>query len=290
MIKKAFLALLTSVSLITYAQDTEEELDSVESTEETTSEFKPAAGEVSIDFTANNLFKFFNNSPVFSLSDDAQGFGGGIRARYFVTPDIAARTNIITEYTYYSAFPLTSDPLGNGNDGVDEANEIDGISGFHKQKYSHFSISIGAEKHFSGTKRLDTYAGAEFVFDKVSISEKLENMTKGGTYSEGYQAEADGAYLNQEYINLSNFSNIRNAAGTAIGARLLVGADYYVFPKVYLGAELGLSIMQKWVEDYKMMEVIPETSTEIVKTVSNRGNAVNIGQDVNAQFRLGFRL
>lgn len=313
MIKKTFFVLFACLSLMTFAQENvkEEKPKKKEKKEKAekrvkpekpakpisdnddasaSESIKPQSGEISIDFTANNLFKLFgSNSDLFTLSDDAQGFGGGIRFRYFLAPEHAIRVNFITDQSYYSGFPLISDPLGNGS-GDDELNEKDGMSGILQQNYCHYQISIGFEKHFEGTKRLDTYAGGELMFDFVSINESYKNITQDHTYLEGYVAEVSGGSLGQEYIVFDGSDAIRGAPGMGAGIRLFVGADYYVFQKIYLGAELGAGVIQKWISDYTLKEITPANSNEIIKTITDRGQTFNVAQDITAQFRVGFRL
>jgi len=313
MIKKTFIILLTGLSMLSYAQEptgaestasdkTKKEKKVKEKKEKApkpekpakapkpqkeakdVGEFKPEAGDISIDFTANNLFKIGENSNQFGLSDDAQGFGGGIRARYFLFPEGAIRVNFTTDMRNYSGYPLVSDPA----DGVSEGDAL-GIT--HEQKYNHFSISLGYEYHFEGTDRLDTYAGGEFLYDKVTIEEEFKNgkpIAGAGGYEvdPGYYAKAKGGTVegNKE-IDLSRPSEVWDAAGTGIGLRVMAGADFYVFQKVYIGAELGFALMQKHIADFEFTE-----STGNVYKTTNRGKSFNMGQDVTGQFRVGFRL
>jgi len=305
MIKRTFLVLFACVSIYAYAQEDvkekkpkrerkekpakEKKADS-EDGEESSDSFKPQSGEISIDFTANNLLEMFGGGEdLFKLSDEAEGFGGGIRFRYFISPNQAVRVNFITDQSYYSGFPLISDPLGSNNE-TDELNEKDGMSGFLEQNYSHYRISLGFEKHMEGTKRLDTYIGCEAVFDYVSMTESYRNITQYRTYKEGYVAKVEGGSLGEEYITFDNAKDLKAAPGMGVGLRLCVGADYYILKKIYLGAELGAGAINKWVADYQLKEITPENSSEVIKTISDRGQSFNVTQDITAQFRLGFRL
>jgi hypothetical protein len=304
MIKRAFLVLFTGVSIFATAQTATQENSAASTpastettTTTTTSAFKPKAGDISVDFTlinasSNALSKGGSViNTVFDLADDnGNGFGGGLRFRYFLASDLAIRANVIVDLYSHSEFPIESDPL-------DGLSEEDAASGYHKTKNNHFNVSLGAEKHFKGTKRLDTYAGGELMYNKVSISENFYNMSYNTTtskydYDQGYKADATGAKLNEQYSNYD--------AGNAIGLRLLVGSDFYIAPKIYVGVELGWSLMYKWVDDYKATIIDPDGGTadtngnrkSITKviTTKDRGTTFNTKSDITGQFRIGFRL
>jgi hypothetical protein len=305
MIKKSFLLLFTGFSMLALAQETPDAEPSSRKKEraekpakevkapkpekpakevsEQTSAFKPEAGDISVDFTGNDIFKIMNRGQdEFSFSDEAQGFGGGIRLRYFTNPGFAFRLNFSTELTSLSEFPIAKDPL----DGLDKQ---DGARGSHEQTIQFYSVSLGGEKHFDGTERLDTYLGAELMFSYTSKEERFNNIDENGNYVEGYRVATTGGFFNQETINISDRSAIRQAPGIGLGARVFTGADFYVFPKVYLGVELGVACTQKWIEDYRLNKVDPSTGTNSMRTVGDRGDIFNISQDINGQFRLGFR-
>ncbi|MDB5273702.1 MAG: hypothetical protein JWO58_2069 [Chitinophagaceae bacterium] len=77
------------------------------------------------------------------------------------------------------------------------------------------AIAIGYEKHFSGAERLSTYAGADLLLGIAGSK---------ASYNDGN----------------NTFSGKQSTFG--IGLRAVTGFDYYIIPKVYLGAELGLGI------------------------------------------------
>ncbi len=312
MIKKTFLLLFTGFSILALAQENpdgetaskkkekvekpakaekppkpekaEKTAKSEKEVKEQTSEFKPEAGDISVDFTGNNIFKLMDwGQNEFEMSDEAQGFGGGMRLRFFVSPGFATRVNLTTEMTSLSEYPIPSDPL-NGLD------KHDGARGSHEQTIQYYSVSLGAEKHFEGTNRLDTYAGAELMFSYTSQEERFNNIDANGAFVEGYRASSTGGFISKESVDLTDKDAIRHAAGIGVGARAFVGADFYVFPKIYLGVELGVACTQKWVQDYKLNLIDPTSGTNSQRTVGDRGDIFNISQDINGQFRLGFRL
>ena len=75
-----------------------------------------------------------------------------------------------------------------------------------------FDLGLGIEKHFRGTRRLSPYVGADLNLSLLNAD------TNGG-----------GIHMGQR-------------DGHAVGLNLLLGADCYVLPKIYVGAEAGLGL------------------------------------------------
>jgi hypothetical protein len=109
--------------------------------------------------------------------------------------------------------------------------------------------SYGQEKHFAGAERLSTYIGWDAMLGIYSLSN-----TNAGIKS-----------------SQTNFG---------IGGQVVSGFDYYVLPKIYLGAELsyGLGIISAGA-----------TNVGAGKT-SNGGSAISLQPNLGAILRLGYRL
>lgn len=76
-------------------------------------------------------------------------------------------------------------------------------------KDNSFNVGVGLEKHFTGTERLSPYVGAEVGY--------------------GYQYQKSSP-------------SAAKADANSFKAALLVGADYYILPKVYVGLEGGYGL------------------------------------------------
>ena len=89
-----------------------------------------------------------------------------------------------------------------------------------KDADTEFSVgaSVGVENHFSGAERLSTYWGYEANLGFVS-----SNGTEGG--------EPIGNPIPAEKSTKFGF-----------GANLFTGFDYYIMPKIYLGAEVSYGL------------------------------------------------
>lgn len=154
--------------------------------------YKPVKGTVTTEVGLNGGL---NNAEV-DLND------GVVKFRYFLKDDIALRAGL---------------GLGSYKD-VDYFN-----GGSETDKNSETNIKLGIEKHFAGTNRLSTYAGAELIF--------------------GFGKEtSDESYDNGDYQNYEQKSS-------GFGLGLFTGADYYIAKKLYLGVEAGLSFMSEKTKD-----------------------------------------
>ena len=86
--------------------------------------------------------------------------------------------------------------------------------GTQTNEMSALAVDAGVEKHFKGTKRLSPYIGVELNFARVDKS-----VNQNGGSRETVDAQMSGI------------------TG-------LIGADYYIAPKVYVGVEGGLVFRQ----------------------------------------------
>lgn len=98
---------------------------------------------------------------------------------------------------------LKNDLALRGSLGLNHLNESTATG---DRKTTEFSLAAGVEKHFKGTRRLSPYVGAELNFKHI------------GQSISGRSTEDTQVY----------------------GASALLGADYYIVPKVYVGLEAGL--------------------------------------------------
>lgn len=128
--------------------------------------------------------------------------GGVVKFRYFLKDDIALRAGLGLNSS------TEENPFTGGNQTIKE---------------SENAVKLGIEKHFAGTNRLSTYAGAELIigFGKDSEENSLDN----------------GDFENQEQKH------------SGFGLGVFTGADYYIAQKVYLGVEAGLTFLTEKTKD-----------------------------------------
>lgn len=217
-------------------------------------EVKPKKGDIVFGTALQSPFA--SGSP-FSLVN------GGLNVRYFAAEGLALRTNL--------NFTRNANRT-NGRDSVflmSGGKEL--VEGFSKKTNSMFDLRLGAEKHFSGTEKLDPYAGADLILGFGSNREKEENF--------------DGSTVMKDYSKKSKQPVL------AFGLGLVVGADYYVLPKLYLGTEFGWSFVYNRVGQKTTTTTSKNgnstTTTETITAGSSNSKA-GAGMTTGA-FRIGFR-
>ncbi len=195
--------------------------------------YKPTTGTVT---TEVGLTGGLNNAN-FNLN------GGALKFRYFLKDDLAVRAGL----------------------GIDNQKEEDivGLSPNQTtftEKQSFNTVKVGIEKHFAGSNRLSTYAGADLV---VGFGKEVED-----------EVEENGDFTKFEQKNSS------------FGFAVFTGADYYIAQKVYLGVEAGLNFLSTKLKD-------GESS---FKNGNNTGSSSNPGEkgsdftsNVFGGIRIGFQ-
>ncbi|NRS89301.1 hypothetical protein HNQ02_002227 [Flavobacterium sp. 7E] len=195
--------------------------------------YKPTEGTVT---TEVSLVGGLNNAN-FNLN------GGALKFRYFLKEDLALRAS-----------------LGIASQKDEVVTGINPNETTTTDKSSSTTFKAGIEKHFAGTNRLSTYAGADLIIGMNKETNEVSIQT--------------GDYNNLE----------QKSSGFGIG--LFTGADYYIAPKVFLGVEAGLSFLSNKVKDaeYTSRTGIVTTSTS---TPGSKGSEITTG--VFGGIRIGFQ-
>jgi hypothetical protein len=149
-----------------------------------------------------------------------------LRFRYFLADDLALRVGL-----NISSRRRTDKFISDNS--VTPAPTPPVTEGERTFKRSLVLLNLGAEKHFAGTDRLDTYVGADLMFAIAGAGEKGENI------SQGANSPTAGASYEIKGATSGGYSQ----AGFGFGLRLVGGADYYIAKKLYLGGEFGWGFM-----------------------------------------------
>lgn len=103
-------------------------------------------------------------------------------------------------------------------------------------------VGIGYEYHFASTGRLDLYVGAEggylgrFYSAKKEMSSNTTNVSTEGTSTSVFTStEFDNLEYKKSNADRTKFNE------NGIYANLFTGIDFYVYRKLYIGAELGVT-------------------------------------------------
>ncbi len=176
-----------------------------------------------------------------------------IRMRYFLTSKDAIRVKVAYELTsgtnyVYSPMDPTLMPFT------------------LKSSSSNLNFGLGYERHFKGTEKLSPYIGAEAGFGTSTLKTEGINTFNGMELSEG-----------------STFLSQNTGAYTIYGG-LVFGADYYIVPHLYIGAELAYGFGYS---NFGNREVYnSNTATTIVNTL---GSGMGFGLQANPGIRIGLK-
>jgi hypothetical protein len=225
-------ASLVALSLFAKAQDA-------------TSEHKPVLGDVTTEFSYGGIF----NNTQLGLAN------GQLKFRYFVADNLAARIGF-----NISSNSKTDHVLGNDDE-----------VGTSTESTSNVGFNLGVEKHFSGSERLSTYAGADLLLQLNSESQKLTDTDYTGS---NYVKGTSGKY---------------KTGSTGLGLRLVTGADYYIVKKVYLGGELGWGFLYTIARDTKVNFKNGSTTIDEVSPAEEGARTFEVKPSVVGAIRLGFR-
>ncbi len=177
-----------------------------------------------------------------------------LRLRYFKSSDMAFRVGLNV-----SSSSTTDVNLGGGTDGTGELED--------KSSEFGFGINLGFEKHWEGTDRLSPYWGAEVGFSSLSTTETAQVNDGTGATVEG---ETTGG-------------------STTFGLNLLLGADFYFSPKIYLGTEVGFGFASTSEGDTETSNGGAANPTDgAAGTTAPGGSSFNLGPNFNSAIRLGF--
>ncbi len=127
----------------------------------------------------------------------------GINGRYFVNADLALVLGL------GAAYNQNIDNFAENTDGTGE-------EGSFTSRSRYTELSLGVQKHFSGTSRLSPFMGADLL------------MGADGSHQEGDDANSSG------YIK--NYSYERDAQALQAGVRATIGFDFWVAKGLYVGA------------------------------------------------------
>ena len=195
-----------------------------------------------------------------------------IRARYFVTENIAVRAELGLGDGMGTPLSSTEEfskwTPGNSTSNVDST---DNPMGTRVVKNFAWNAQVGAEYHLGGTDRISPYFMLGINFGGGSLTETWDE-SDGSSYVEGLDAEVTG--------KMSMF-------GVGVGA----GLDVYIIDNLYVGLELGLNFASYNYKD--MTTTVTNTIAGVSTTTNSAGDNykesyLSTGAG-NAAIRLGWR-
>lgn len=209
--------------------------------------YKQVAGDKSFEVN-------FNPGSIFGSNQGGQFnlFNGGIKYRTFVTDNKAYRIGVNISYYNHVDIFQQSNPAYN-------LLEL-------RSKNTSFSILLtpGIERHFSATKRLSPYVGAQALagYSTTAVKRELQD--------------------NKEVYNVTR----KNYPGSVrVGVGVFAGIDYYFIKKIYLGIELGYGIeYDKYLNTKYTNEKFPDQNYN-----HKNGHSINVSPSLfTRNLRLGW--
>ena len=235
----------------------------VKAQEETKKVYLPEQGEIAIGFDASPVLKYvgnmFNGTSDNSLNNlngapiSANGIEGfkieditpdvSIMAKYMITDNLAVRANVGIQVNSNTINKYVCNDLANILNPLNEEKLID--TRFDSKK--GFIANIGAE-YRKGNNRIQGIFGAGLLIGSNSVKSEFQyanamtslNQTPSSAWGN------NGKYRTLKTVNNNNLF---------IGGAANVGIEYFIIPKVSLGAEVNLSIYSvKESQTYKVTE------------------------------------
>jgi hypothetical protein len=181
----------------------------------------------------------FNPSAIFDASASDMFKMPGIKARYFKSEDVAYRIGF-----NYSLDSCRKTYTGTSSDE------------FYKNRVSTFSIAPGIEKHFKEGK-FSVYLGAELP---ISFNSTKDEWSYINIYDDVVDVESTGGYF-------------------GLGLHAVIGFDYDIFQRLYIGAEFTPGLNYRKYKDSKFDGDV----------VSKGGTSTTFGLSSTSGLRIGFR-
>lgn len=239
----------------------------------------PEAGDIGLGFNMIPFFNWFGNTfnnstnNTYASRDKFFSVLGNnvVMGKYMLTEKTAARVHFGVNTNAYSATELiqdnsTNDPNLFVNDVVTGS---DGL----------YTLALGYEMR-RGKNRIQGYYGADLVLN-LSITDESY------TYGNGFSAS-------NIVPTSTNFGgNINNATGQrklsddgqttfGVGVRPFIGVEYFVAPKLSIGAEFGWGIiLNTSFQSTQVWESFDATSGEIIIDTEDSGSFTNVGLNLD---------
>lgn len=247
------LVVFVGASIAGYSQETEKK-----------EEFKPEVGMSALEVTFDPAAIFNSSRPgsTFRLPSIG-GLNQGIKVREWRGEQIVTRGTFLLGFLSNTVPTVLYDSQGDRVEAQDT--------------YFEWALQFrpGIEYHFTGTKRLSPYFGAELILGFGSNKYTTQSLNgndemETSTIKNGNK-KLDG---NNIYWNYAN--------GFSVGAGLLAGFDYYVAKHLFVGLEINYA----FVYNKPSKIVVEQAGSEKVETKS--GSNWYFNPSTGASLRLGW--
>jgi hypothetical protein len=270
---KIFLALILFVAATSMAQNEGGQQGG------TSDNYLPEAGDIAIGIEAGPILQYFGNmlnGNTFNASPNLQFLNGNtIFVKYFLEDDVAirARFRALVNNDVFRIY--VDDELAQFEDPLSRDLVVD------RRTFSSHNYLIGVDYEMRrGYNRLQGYYGGGVIFQFTNSSNTYEY---GNAISEIVPVPATANFGTGNIIGNSRVLENKNANNNyAGGLNGFIGVEYFIFPKISIGGELGLSLIythysrtKQIVEYWDGFQVVEEV------TLTNPGNRTLRATTVN---------
>lgn len=188
-----------------------------------------------------------------------------LKFRYFAAPNLAVRLGF--NGNKVSNLSENSNPYGtNAYNFKDERSS------------TTIGLNIGLEKHFTGTRRLSPYLGADFAVVKKSTEQEITEGQTTTTITGGWR----------EFVTYQNgYSYTYHERGyTSYGVNVVTGFDFYMAKNFFFGYEMNFGFSQKEMEELEVKHTGSNNSPSENRNVRN--SAFSFGPSLMNGVRIGY--
>jgi len=147
-----------------------------------------------------------------------------IKVRYFASEKLA----------YRFAFNINDVNKENGQSNAYGTNPIETTD---IKKSTSIGANLGFENHFSGTRRLSPYIGAEIAYGFKDVSETIDTKQSTTEIKGGWQSIQVVQYNNGNGTYYGTTITNTEIGFKSYGINLITGFDYYISKNFYFGYE-----------------------------------------------------
>ncbi len=242
----------------------------------------PQKGDYAVGFSVNSIFSYVGNMLSSSGTNQLNLNllnGNTLYGKYFLSSKSAIRVKLwISQSTKH-----------NENNVVDDNDNTKNVTDKLDYSFINFGITIGYEKR-KGSGRLQVSYGAELNFS-------LSNYDYKYAYGNAFSNLDTDPTSTSDFINSYSYQTtnrpieVEQNNGIGIGIRAFTGIEYFIFPKISIGGEIGLGYMNNFYGKHKNSIENWDYSSNSVK-ISNdetKNSSSNINTDIlNGQIFLMF--
>ncbi|MGH1339144.1 MAG: hypothetical protein ACRBFS_23710 [Aureispira sp.] len=239
----------------------------------------PESGDIGLGFNVIPFFNWFGNSfnnstnNTYASRDKFFNVLGNnvVMGKYMLTEKTAARVHFGINTNAYSSSEFVQDDAANDPDML--------VQDVESGSNGRYTLALGYEMR-RGKGRIQGYYGADLVLNLNVVAESY-------TYGNGFSNTNAVPTSTNFGSNLNNGNGQRKLSDDGrtnfgIGVRPFVGLEYFVAPKVSVGAEFGWGIIfNTTFQSAEVWESFDPASGEVIIDTRENGASSNFGLNLD---------